>query len=104
MPVATTSGLFPLEDFLPLSNKIQGNQDKPVIQLQMPYLSALRPKGMKPPMHVVPRKPVIMLHGELWKSSEVKTLIIQENLQYAIICKFSYRNLDIMKLRKTTPG
>ncbi|WMV43302.1 hypothetical protein MTR67_036687 [Solanum verrucosum] len=48
-----------------------------------------------------------MLHGEpniTWKGSEVKALIIQENLQYAIIGKFSYGKPDITELRRTLPG
>ncbi|KAF3655827.1 hypothetical protein FXO38_14505 [Capsicum annuum] len=54
----------------------------------------------------VPFKPVIVMHGEpsvTWKSSEVKNLIIQENLQYAIIGKFSYGKPDVNELRKVIP-
>lgn len=39
-----------------------------------------------------------MLHGEpniTWESFEVKAFIVKENLQYAIIGKFSYGNPDM---------
>ncbi|KAF3680864.1 hypothetical protein FXO37_03130 [Capsicum annuum] len=54
----------------------------------------------------VPPKPVIMVQGEpivTWKSSEVKALILQENLQYAVIGKFSYGRPEINALRKIIP-
>lgn len=48
-----------------------------------------------------------MLHEEpniTWKSSEEWSLIIQKNLQYAIIDKFSYDKSDIKELRKAIPA
>ncbi|WMV58972.1 hypothetical protein MTR67_052357 [Solanum verrucosum] len=60
-----------------------------------------------PPHPSILPKPVVMLHGEsniTWKASEVRSLIIWENLYYAIIGKFSYGKPDIMELRKTIPG
>ncbi|KAG5611591.1 hypothetical protein H5410_022872 [Solanum commersonii] len=47
-----------------------------------------------------------MIQGELniiWKSSKVQSLIIQENLQYVIIRKFSYGKFEIRGLRKAIP-
>lgn len=52
----------------------------------------------------VPPKHIIMLHGEpiiTWKKSKVRTLIIKENLQYAIVGKISYGKPDINELRKS---
>ncbi|KAH0675432.1 hypothetical protein KY290_024485 [Solanum tuberosum] len=69
------------------------------------YASLLKSKTITPP--VVAAKPVIMLHGEpsiTWKASEVRSLIIKENLQYAIIGKFSYGKPDVTELRKAIPG
>lgn len=48
-----------------------------------------------------------MLHGEpniTWESFEVKAFIVKENLQYAIIGKFSYGNPDMQELRKSIQG
>ncbi|KAF3669946.1 hypothetical protein FXO37_08763 [Capsicum annuum] len=48
-----------------------------------------------------------MLHGEpniTWKISEVKALILKENLQYGIIGKFSYGKLYIKELKRNIPG
>lgn len=48
-----------------------------------------------------------MMRGDpsiTWMSSEVRSLIIQENLQYAIIRKFSYGKPDLKELRRTIPG
>ncbi|KAH0638825.1 hypothetical protein KY285_035411 [Solanum tuberosum] len=62
---------------------------------------------MNPSIPKVAPKPVVMLHGEpniTWKSSEVRSLIFQENLQYAIIGKFSYGKPAIKELRRTIPG
>ncbi|PHT55037.1 hypothetical protein CQW23_03523 [Capsicum baccatum] len=59
-----------------------------------------------PISHLVIWISLVMLHGEpsiTWKSSEIRDLIIQENLQYAIIGKFSYGKPNIMELRKQIP-
>lgn len=48
-------------------------------------------------------KLVSIINGEpqvVRKSSEVKQLIIKQNLQYVVLGKFSYRKPDIHELRK----
>ncbi|WMV24704.1 hypothetical protein MTR67_018089 [Solanum verrucosum] len=70
------------------------------------YANTLKPKTQNYTGAKVPPKPVTMVQGEpnvTWKSSEVKNLIIQENLQYAIIGKFSYGKPEIGELRKAIP-
>lgn len=59
----------------------------------MNYAEKLKPKIIHNNIPRVPPKFVIMLKGEpsiTWKSSEIRSLIIQENVQYGIIEKFSY--------------
>ncbi|WMV33419.1 hypothetical protein MTR67_026804 [Solanum verrucosum] len=49
---------------------------------------------------------MVYLHSEpqiIGKSSEVQQMIIQENLHYAILGKFSYDKLDLHELRKVIP-
>ncbi|KAH0713321.1 hypothetical protein KY289_009280 [Solanum tuberosum] len=109
MAAGTTGGTFPPEEFPPLHGhdtikpqKI-GNGNQNIMQ----YAQILQPKPMNPPLPKVTPKPVVMLQGEpniTWKASEVRSLVIQENLQYAIIGKFSYGKPVIMELRKTIPG
>lgn len=58
-------------------------------------------------MPKVPPKPVVMLQGEpsfTWKSSELRSLIIEEYQQYTIIGKFFYGKWDIKELQKSIPG
>ncbi|KAF3637760.1 hypothetical protein FXO38_02340 [Capsicum annuum] len=50
---------------------------------------------------------MVMIHGEpsiTWKASEVQTMILQENLQFTIMGKFSYGKPAIMELRKMIPN
>lgn len=57
---------------------------------KMNYMNLLKPKSLNSNVEKVPPKPVVMLRGEpsiTWKSSKIKSLIIQENLKYAIIGK-----------------
>ncbi|XP_049378009.1 uncharacterized protein LOC125842724 [Solanum stenotomum] len=54
----------------------------------------------------VSTKPITFLHGEpivIWEQKEVDNMIIRENLQYAVIGKFSYGWPDIHDLRKIIP-
>lgn len=51
-------------------------------------------------------KPIAYLHGEphiIWEEEEVEQMIINEDLQYAVIGKFSYGWPDIKKFRKLIP-
>lgn len=71
------------------------------------YASIPKTKTYNPPHPIVSPKPVIILQEEpnvTWKSSEAKSLIIQENLQYAIVAKLSYGRYDITDLRRSIPG
>lgn len=63
----------------------------------MPYVDLLRSQQTqqrtKDANLSIPVKPVTLLHGEpyiRWTESEVKKMDIMENLQYAIVGKFSY--------------
>ncbi|KAK4737232.1 hypothetical protein R3W88_000929 [Solanum pinnatisectum] len=64
---------------------------------------------IKPPQSQfksLPLKQIAYLHGEpriIWEEEEVDQMIINEELQYAVIGKFSYGWLDIQDLRKLIP-
>ncbi|KAG5611553.1 hypothetical protein H5410_022834 [Solanum commersonii] len=54
----------------------------------------------------LPLKPISYLHGEpqvIWEHEEVNQMIINENLEYAVIGKFSYGWPEIQDLRKLIP-
>ncbi|KAH0658120.1 hypothetical protein KY289_026868 [Solanum tuberosum] len=54
----------------------------------------------------IQRETMVYLHGEpqiIGKSSEVQQMIIQENLHYAILGKFSYDKPDLHELCKVIP-
>ncbi|KAH0650566.1 hypothetical protein KY284_030478 [Solanum tuberosum] len=54
----------------------------------------------------VPMKQVAYLHGEpriIWEEKEVEQMIINEDLQFAVIGKFSYGWPDIQDLRRLIP-
>lgn len=56
------------------------------------YASILKPSAGK--VKPIPLKLITYQHGEpivLWDQHEVEQMIINENLQYAIIDKFSYK-------------
>ncbi|KAH0721973.1 hypothetical protein KY289_005017 [Solanum tuberosum] len=104
MTGTTTGGDLPLVDFPPLPT--QKKPDTQPFTNPIQYANLLKPKPITPPKLIVPPKPVIILHGEpsiTWKTSEVKSLIIQEKLQYAIVGKFSFGNPDVNELRRTIP-
>ncbi|KAG5605758.1 hypothetical protein H5410_027250 [Solanum commersonii] len=68
--------------------------DNPLGSLDPPrsnYADILRPSTVnKKP---IPMKPITYLHGEprvIWEEAEMKKMIQNENLQYAVIGKFSY--------------
>lgn len=53
-----------------------------------------------------PVNPISYLHGEpivIWKQKEVDHMIVRENLQYAVIGKFSYGWPEIVDLRRLIP-
>ncbi|KAF3648802.1 hypothetical protein FXO37_19276 [Capsicum annuum] len=98
--MATTfDGITPPED----SSKQITEGDSKMNVLVPKYADLLKEKPYAHENVRVPPKPVIMLHGEpsiTRKSSEVKSLIIQENLQYEIIGKFSYGKPNVIELKK----
>ncbi|WMV20831.1 hypothetical protein MTR67_014216 [Solanum verrucosum] len=68
------------------------------------YAAILRPSlvDTKP----VTMRPISYLHGEpriVWEEEEVTQMIYKENLQYAVIGKFSYGMPEIKELRKIIP-
>ncbi|KAG5611236.1 hypothetical protein H5410_022517 [Solanum commersonii] len=98
----------PQENIHPyLTQSNQASRTNTVDKNMLQYAHILKPKNINPTHIMISAKPVVMLHGEpniTWKASEVKALIRQENLQYAIIEKFSYGKPDIIELRRTIPG
>ncbi|WMV25946.1 hypothetical protein MTR67_019331 [Solanum verrucosum] len=51
-------------------------------------------------------KPIVFLHGEtrvIWEEEEVEQMIIKENLEFAVVGKFSYGWPEIQELRKLIP-
>ncbi|KAG5616263.1 hypothetical protein H5410_016087 [Solanum commersonii] len=76
----------------------------PVVPNRPSYAASLGyPKAQIKPL---PLKPISYLHGEpqvIWEQEEVNQMIINENLEYAVIGKFSYGWPDIQELRKLIP-
>lgn len=67
---------------------------------QVSYANLL--KQPKEPLRKVPIKPISYLHGEpqvIWEQEEVDQMIVRENLEYAVIGKFSYGWPEIQDLR-----
>jgi len=68
------------------------------------YAEKLKPKTTH--FQSIPLKPVTYLHGEpqvIWEQDEVNQMIVNENLEYAVIGKFSYGWPDIQDLRRLIP-
>jgi len=68
------------------------------------YAEKLKPKTFQ--YQPIPLKPITYLHGEpqvIWEQEEVNQMIVNENLEYAVIGKFSYGWPDIQDLRKLIP-
>lgn len=54
----------------------------------------------------VPMKPFTFLNGEprvIWEEEEVSQMIVNEDLEYVVVGKFSYGWPDIQDLRKLIP-
>lgn len=54
----------------------------------------------------IPLKPITYLHGETiiqWEQSEVDQMVINQNLQYGVVGKFSYGWPDLQDLRNLIP-
>lgn len=71
---------------------------------EMSYAATLQPTmTTRAP---VPIKPLSLLHGEprvIWEEEEVSQMIVNEDLEYAVVGKFSYGWPDIQELRKIIP-
>ncbi|KAH0636657.1 hypothetical protein KY289_036572 [Solanum tuberosum] len=55
------------------------------------YAEKLKPKSVH--YQSIPLKPITYLHGEpqvIWEHEEVNQMIVNENLAYTVIEKFSY--------------
>ncbi|KAH0706081.1 hypothetical protein KY285_010613 [Solanum tuberosum] len=101
----TSGGQLLSEEFPPLLPNGIPNNPNP-LTTGINYVNMLKPKIQNYTGSKIPPKLVTIVQGEpnvTWKSSEVRNLIIQENLQYAIIEKFSYEKPEIGELRKTLP-
>ncbi|XP_049394640.1 uncharacterized protein LOC125858913 [Solanum stenotomum] len=71
---------------------------------QQTYASLLRSSTEE--RRPVSLKPLTYLHGEprvIWDQSEVEQIIVNENLQYVVVGKFSHRWSDIQELRRLIP-
>ncbi|KAH0746415.1 hypothetical protein KY285_008072 [Solanum tuberosum] len=74
-------------------------------QPQQPlFANTLKPN--KPIHKPIPMKQITYLHGEprvIWEEDEVDQIIVNEDLQYAVIGKFSYGWPEIQDLRRLIP-
>uniref|UniRef100_M1DRG6 DUF4283 domain-containing protein n=1 Tax=Solanum tuberosum TaxID=4113 RepID=M1DRG6_SOLTU len=69
------------------------------------YLNSLTPKTAKP-KHSIPIKDITYVHSEstvLWDEEEVDNMVIQEDLEFAVIEKFSYGWPELEEIRKIMP-
>ncbi|KAH0717073.1 hypothetical protein KY285_013104 [Solanum tuberosum] len=72
--------------------------------LKKTYANTLKP--IQPQYKPIPLKQIAYLHGEpkiVWEEEEVNQMIINEDLQYAVVAKFSYGWPDIQDLRRLIP-
>uniref|UniRef100_A0A0V0ITN9 Putative ovule protein n=1 Tax=Solanum chacoense TaxID=4108 RepID=A0A0V0ITN9_SOLCH len=70
----------------------------------MTYANTIKPRS--PQYKPVPMKQITYLHGEpriIWEEEEVAQMIINEDLQFAVIGKFSYGWPEIQDLRLLIP-
>ncbi|WMV59325.1 hypothetical protein MTR67_052710 [Solanum verrucosum] len=72
--------------------------------LKLTYADVIKPHPSQ--YNALPLKQIAYLHGEpriVWEEEEVNQMIINEDLQYAVIGKFSYGWPDIQDLRRLIP-
>ncbi|KAG5620331.1 hypothetical protein H5410_005549, partial [Solanum commersonii] len=82
----------------------KGQPPPGVGRLAVSYVDFLRQQ--KAQVKPVQMKPILYLHGEsqvIWEQEEVNQMIVNENLEYAVIGKFSYGWPDIQELRTLIP-
>uniref|UniRef100_M1DSS2 Uncharacterized protein n=1 Tax=Solanum tuberosum TaxID=4113 RepID=M1DSS2_SOLTU len=83
---------------------LEGGQPTKANFHTLSYTDSLKPQSGH--IKKVPLKSVTYLHGEtivLWEQEEVDKMIINENLECAVIGKFSYGWPNIQDLRKLIP-
>lgn len=99
MTTSTAGGTIPMGEFPALPSKIIPNIVSPrPPTLSIPDFSNILKPTPTLSTPTTPQKIVIMLREEpniMWKSSKAKALIVKENLQYAIVKKFSYMESPI---------
>ncbi|KAH0666514.1 hypothetical protein KY285_027720 [Solanum tuberosum] len=81
-----------------------GQTQGPLEEIKISYANTLA--APKKRHHSLQIKPLTNLHGEpklVWEKEEVQQMIINEDLQYAVIGKFFYGWPDILNLRKFIP-
>ncbi|WMV46852.1 hypothetical protein MTR67_040237 [Solanum verrucosum] len=70
----------------------------------MSYAGSLKPTAIS--VKPLSLKPISYLHGEpivMWEQDEIDQMIVNENLEYAVVGKFSYGWPNIQDLRKLIP-
>lgn len=68
------------------------------------YASLFKPEHVQ--IQLIPQKSILYLHGEpivQWEQIEVDQMVINENIQYAVVEKISYEWPEIEELRKLIP-
>lgn len=83
---------------------LEGGQPTKANFHTLSYADSLKPQSGH--IKKIPLKSVTYLHGEpivLWEQEEVDKMIINENLECAVIGKFSYGWPNIQDLRKLIP-
>ncbi|KAG5630892.1 hypothetical protein H5410_002609 [Solanum commersonii] len=96
---SVTGGQPPMEVAPPLLSLLPGN----TIGERL-YAATLQPITFM--RASLPCKKITYLNGEprvIWEEEEVAQMIVNEDLEYAIVGKFSYGWLDIQELRKIIP-
>ncbi|KAK6789253.1 hypothetical protein RDI58_013052 [Solanum bulbocastanum] len=85
-----------------------GSQPPPVAGLPTMnnYIAALHNTTNPEKSEPIVLKPIKYLHGEptnTWTKKEFDRLCIKQNIQYAVVAKFSYGRPDFQLLRKNMP-
>ncbi|XP_060178026.1 uncharacterized protein LOC132607962 [Lycium barbarum] len=95
----TTNTLTPQPTFLHTEKSMPNTQNQT-------YANLFKPSIMDTATVEIPSKKITYINGEpfiAWKSNEIQQMTVKEKLQYAVIGKFSYDNIDIKELKKVIP-
>ncbi|KAH0748041.1 hypothetical protein KY290_027273 [Solanum tuberosum] len=93
-------------EFSPLNPNIATNIVNPT-PYPINFANTVKPNTPNNLADPIPMKPITFIHGEpriIWTTDEVERMNILENLQYAVVGKFSYGWLDMEELRKLIPS